>query len=228
MSGSRFRLLPRPNATPRYGDSTALPARVRVGIAGVVLLGTFLGSCSDGQPETGRDGSDAAGGTDAQKASPNPDRFGFGTLVSPERIALWDIDIKPDGEGLPPGSGSVAEGRAIYNSQCVACHGLTGTEGPNDPLVGPPPGDDWPRSRAAGHYWPYATTLYDYIRRAMPQLTPGILSADETYSVVAYILNLNGLLTEGELLDSATLTNIEMPARDRFVIDDRRGGPEIR
>ena len=157
-----------------------------------------------------------------------PERFGFGSEASADRIAMWDIDVGPEGVGLPPGSGSVAEGRTVYDLQCLACHGPTGTEGPNDPLVGPPPGDDWPQSRAAGHYWPYATTLFDYIGRAMPQLTPGTLSSDETYAVIAYILHLNGLFEEDAVLDAEALAAIEMPARDRFVPDDRRGGPEIR
>lgn len=153
-----------------------------------------------------------------------PDRFGFGAEASPARVALWDIDVKPDGEGLPPGRGSVEQGRTVYMTHCVACHGPTGTEGPNDRLVGTEEWDDWPGSLTVGGYWPYATTLYDFIRKAMPQLTPGILTADQTYAVIAYILHLNGIVPEDAVMSDETLPAVRMPARDRFVVDDRVGG----
>ena len=153
-----------------------------------------------------------------------PRRFGFGREASPERVAMWDIDVRPDGTGLPPGSGTVAEGREIYMVQCVACHGPTGTEGPNDRLVGTEEWDLYPTGRAIGNYWPYATTLYDYIRKAMPQLTPGVLSDDEVYAVIAYLLYLNELVPEDAVMNAETLPEVEMPARDRFVVDDRTGG----
>lgn len=155
-------------------------------------------------------------------------RFGFGSPASEERIARWDIDVKPDGEGLPSGSGSVAEGQRLYEVQCLACHGPTGTEGPNERLVSPGPWEQWPQGRTVGGYWPYATTLFDYVRRAMPQATPGSLSDDEVYAVSAYVLHLNDLLPADAVLDSASLAAVEMPARDRFVPDDRRGGLEVR
>jgi cytochrome c len=143
-------------------------------------------------------------------------------------VALWDIDVRPDGEGLPAGSGSVAEGRRVYLAICAACHGPTGVEGPNDRLVGTDPWEEWPATRTVGNYWPYATTLYDYIRKAMPQNAPGSLSPNDTYAVIAYLLHMNALLPADAELDAAALTAIEMPARDRFVPDDRRGGPEVR
>ena len=157
-----------------------------------------------------------------------PERFGFGEAASGERIARWDIDIKPDGEGLPPGSGSVEEGRKVYETTCLQCHGPTGTEGPNDRLVAAAEWEQWPPGRAVGVYWPYASTLFDYTRRAMPQATPGTLSDDEVYAVVAYILNLNGLVSDDAVMDAATLPAVAMPARDRFVPDDRTGGPVVR
>lgn len=157
-----------------------------------------------------------------------PARFGFGSVASEARVALWDIDVRPDGEGLPPGSGTVMEGEAVYEAHCIACHGPTGTEGPNDRLVGTQPWRQWPAGRAVGNYWPYATTLFDYIRKAMPQTTPGVLTADETYGVIAYILSLNGLVSDDATMDTETLPAVVMPARDRFVTDDRTGGPEIR
>lgn len=157
-----------------------------------------------------------------------PARFGFGAPASEERVALWDIDIKPDGEGLPPGSGSVAEGRQIYEISCLQCHGPTGTEGPNDRLASAAEWDQWPPGRVVGVYWPYATTLFDYTRRAMPQATPGTLTNDEVYAVVAYVLNLNGLIPDDAVMDAVSLPAVEMPARDRFVPDNRTGGPVVR
>lgn len=153
-----------------------------------------------------------------------PERFGFGAPASEARVAMWDIDVRPDGAGLPAGSGSVAQGRDVYMVHCVACHGPTGTEGPNDRLVDAEQWDAYPTTRTIGNYWPHATTLYDFIRKAMPQLTPGILSDDEVYAVIAYLLYLNEIVPEDAVMDATTLPAVEMPARDRFVIDDRVGG----
>ncbi len=173
-----------------------------------------------------------AGSVDAVDIPPRPpewpDRFGFGADPSEARIALWDIDVKPDGEGLPPGSGTVAEGEVVYRAKCAACHGATGTEGPNDRLVGTTPWERWPRGRAIGNYWPYATTLFDYIRKAMPQATPGTLTHDETYAVISYLLYLNEIVDETAVMDARTLPAVKMPARDRFVPDDRVAGPTVR
>lgn len=171
-------------------------------------------------------------------AYPNdwPDAFGFGREATEVEIAAWDIDIMPDGTGLPPGSGTVAQGADVYAAQCAACHGPTGTEGPNDRLVGREPREGFPfgqspemRSmRTIGNYWPYATTLYDYIHRAMPQATPGTLTPDEVYSLVAFLLHKNEIIAEDAVMNAETLPQVVMPARDRFVVDNRRGGAEIR
>ncbi len=178
----------------------------------------------------GRDGvgSEGVGAPYAPLPPQAPERFSFGSPASAARVALWDIDVKPDGEGLPPGSGSVDEGERVYRAACVACHGPSGTEGPNDRLVGTEPWEEWPETRTVGNYWPYATTLYDYIRKAMPQNAPGSLSADETYAVIAYLLHLNELLPADATLDATSLAAIEMPALARFIPDDRRGGAEVR
>jgi cytochrome c len=157
-----------------------------------------------------------------------PERFGLGSEANAARIAMWDVDVKPDGEGLPPGRGTVAEGEAVYRIHCIACHGPTGTEGPNDVLVGSEPWSEWPGSLTVGGYWPYATTLYDYIARAMPQIQPGILTPDQTYAVIAYILHRNGIVTADAAMDAEALPAVHMPARDRFVADVRGGGAEIR
>ena len=183
-----------------------------------------------GAPEADRASGPSDDGSAVLASFPSnaPDHFGFGSDASAARVAMWDIDVKPDGEGLPPGSGTVAQGQRVFLTHCVACHGATGTEGPNDRLVGTAAWEQWPNGQTVGNYWPYATTLYDYIRRAMPQLTPGILTSNETYAVVSYILNMNGLVPADAVMDAATLPAVEMPARDRFVLDDREGGPEVR
>ncbi len=110
----------------------------------------------------------------------------------------------------------------------MTCHGPTGTEGPNDRLVSTEPWDRWPQRRAVGNYWPYATTLFDYVRKAMPQASPGILTADQVYAVIAYVLHLNGIVEEDAVMDAETLPAVRMPARDRFVPDDRTGGATVR
>ncbi len=183
-----------------------------------------------GAPEADRAPGPSDDGSAVLASFPSnaPVHFGFGSDASAARVAMWDIDVKPDGEGLPPGSGTVAQGQRVFLTHCVACHGATGTEGPNDRLVGTAAWEQWPNGQTVGNYWPYATTLYDYIRRAMPQLTPGILTSNETYAVVGYILNMNGLVPADAVMDAATLPAVEMPARDRFVLDDREGGPEVR
>lgn len=196
----------------------------------VTVLGATLivgcGPSGVGQaPNAGSIGED---GLMTSLPSNAPDHFGFGADASGARVALWDIDVKPDGEGLPAGSGTVADGRIVFLTYCVACHGATGVEGPNDRLVGIEEWDQWPVSSTVGNYWPYATTLYDYIRRAMPQLTPGILTSDQTYAVIAYVLNLNGIVPSDAVMNATTLPIVEMPARDRFVVDNRRGGAEVR
>jgi S-disulfanyl-L-cysteine oxidoreductase SoxD len=124
----------------------------------------------------------------------------------------------PDGAGLPQGAGTVAQGKSVYENNCEACHGAKGVGGIKDRLVGGQGtlATDKP-IKTVGSYWPYATTLFDYIRRAMPYTNPGSLSADDTYSVAAYLLYLNGILPEDGKLDRATLPNIRMPNRDGFI-----------
>lgn len=163
-----------------------------------------------------------------------PETFGLGRPATAAEIAAWDIDIMPDGTGLPPGSGTAVEGRALYAAQCAACHGPTGVEGPYNVLVGRVVGDGFPFGNdpripsTIGNYWPYATTVYDYINRTMPFDARGELQADEVYSLVAALLFMNGIIEEDEVMDAETLPQVQMPARDRFVRDDRTGGAEIR
>ncbi len=170
----------------------------------------------------------------AEPATQTPERFGFGRAASDEEIRAWDIDVMPDGEGLPAGSGTVLDGAVVYAAKCAWCHGATGTEGPFNPLVGREPRDDFPFGRTTrypmtvGNYWPYATTLYDYIYRAMPFESPGSLSANEVYGLVAFILERNEIIGADAVMNAETLPQVVMPARNRFVLDNRRGGPEIR
>jgi S-disulfanyl-L-cysteine oxidoreductase SoxD len=170
---------------------------------------------------------------DGERPGP-PTRFAFGRPARPEEIRAWDIAVMPDGTGLPPGSGTASRGAAIYALRCAACHGRTGMEGPFDRLVGREPRQDFPFGRdpryvrTVGNYWPYATTLYDYVNRAMPLNAPGSLSADDVYSLVAFLLWRNEIIANTEVMNAQTLPRVVMPARDRFVPDDRRAGPDIR
>jgi cytochrome c len=158
-----------------------------------------------------------------------PAHYGFGRPATAAEVAALDIDVRPDGTGLPKGEGNAMEGKAIYIQKCAACHGATGTEGPNDRLVvGDSTKSGGRRIKAIGNYWPYATTLFDYIRRAMPFNLPGSLTDEEVYGLTAYLLNANGLLAADAKLNAKTLPKIKMPARDKFVPDDRKDGPEIR
>jgi mono/diheme cytochrome c family protein len=172
----------------------------------------------------------AATSSQTQSARP-PAHLGIGRFATPADIAKLDIDIGSDGRGLPAGRGTVAEGEAIYAARCAVCHGRTGREGPQDVLVGREPRDGFPFGRdpalqkTIGNYWPYATTIYDYVRRAMPANAPGSLQDDDVYGVVAYLLFLNELIPADAVIDRTSLPKIVMPARDRFVVDPR-GGPK--
>jgi len=151
--------------------------------------------------------------------------FGFGRRATPEEIAAWDIDAGPDGAGLPAGSGVPSQGAVIYAHKCAACHGATGTEGPFDRLVGREPRQGFPFGRdprlvrTVGNYWPFATTLYDYVNRAMPLDAPGSLQPNEVYSLVAFLLWRNEIIADGQVMNAQTLPRVIMPARDRFVPD---------
>ena len=143
----------------------------------------------------------------------------LGETPSPELIAAWDISVSPDGAGLPPGSGTAAEGAAVYTVNCLACHGQEGEGLLNDRLVGGHGTIGGPAARkTVGSYWPYATTIFDYVRRAMPYLQPQSLTNDETYALTAYLLYLNSIIDENAVMNAATLPAVEMPNRDNFVL----------
>lgn len=154
-----------------------------------------------------------------------PERtFGFGTPATAEQIAGWDIDIAPDGTGLPPGSGSVQQGEALFAKLGAKCHGAKG-DGTDaaPPLVGGQGtlATDHP-VKTVGSYWPYATTLFDYIRRAMPADNPQSLAPDEVYALCAYILNLNGIVPANVVMDAHSLPQVVMPNHAGFTSPDPR------
>ena len=154
------------------------------------------------------------------------DQLGVGRPPTAVELKAIDIEVLPDGRGLPSGSGTAERGKTIYANRCVSCHGATGKEGPQDVLVG---GRGTLASakplKTVGSYWPYATTLWDYINRAMPFDHPGTLPADDVYATTAYLLYLNGIVGERDVLDAAALPRVRMPNRDGFVPDSRPDVP---
>jgi cytochrome c len=154
-----------------------------------------------------------------------PETFGLGRNASESDIARLDIDIMPNGMQLPIGIGTTAAGEKIYVQKCLGCHGLEGRNGVNDQLVEKFDADndfanDRSRKRTIGNYWPFATTLFDYIKRSMPMTAPGSLTADEIYSLVAYLLYMNEIIDKETILDAESLPSIEMPAKRLFFWSD--------
>ena len=154
-------------------------------------------------------------------------KFNLGKLATKEEIAGWDIDIRPDGLGAPIGSGTALIGEEIYTEQCAACHGDFGEGADRWPaLVG---GEDSLAShdpeKTTGSYWPYASTMYDYIYRAMPYGVAQSLSHDETYEIVAYLLYMSDIIDEDFVLSEKNIGEIEMPNRNGFLLPDPR--PDI-
>jgi cytochrome c len=158
--------------------------------------------------------------------------FGVGRTPTPAEINAVDIEVLPDGRGLPAGTSTAAAGKDVYTRRCVTCHGPTGVEGPQDILVGGrgslvslgSPSGGRP-VKTVGSYWPYTTSLWDYIRRAMPFDHPGTLTTDEVYGATAYLLFLNGIVSEQDVMNESTLPKIKMPNRDGFVPDPRPDVP---
>jgi cytochrome c len=157
-------------------------------------------------------------------AAPKTKQFGIGREATPQEIAGWDIDIRPDGQGLPPGKGTVKQGEAIYMQQCAACHGEFGESAGRWPILSG--GDGTLKSddpvKSIGSYWPYASTVIDYIRRAMPFGNAQSLSNDELYAVTAYVLYLNDIIEDESFeLNAATFKAIRLPNEKNFKDDDR-------
>ena len=190
--------------------------------AAAMVLGTA--SCREAEPAT------EGGNTGAAP------RYALGAAPGPGVLDSLDTDVDTAGRGLPPGHGDSRQGAVLFRQYCANCHGAKGQGMPpvypaligREPREGFPFANDAKITKTIGNYWPYATTLFDYIRRAMPFTAPGSLSADEIYSLTAYLLEANEVLPPPATLDSASLVAVKMPAREHFVPDDRRGGREIR
>jgi S-disulfanyl-L-cysteine oxidoreductase SoxD len=178
----------------RYGPSRLRLAAVLLGVASVAV-------------------------SDAQAQLPT---YGVGRPPTVEEIKAWDLTIPPDGEGLPPGSGSAGLGKPVFVERCASCHGETGQDTKYSLLVGGQGtlGTDKPVP-TVGSFWQYATTLWSYINRSQPVDEPGSLTADQVYAVTAYILYLNGIIGEQDVLDASTVPNIRMPNRNGYVRDPR-------
>jgi S-disulfanyl-L-cysteine oxidoreductase SoxD len=142
----------------------------------------------------------------------------LGKPIELGEITAWDISILPDGTSLPPGSGTPEQGAPIYVQKCFMCHGENGKGGVNAALVGGGPLTGMESPKTIANFWPYATTLFDYVRRAMPWQQPRSLTNDEVYALTAYILALNKLIGENDEINAKTLPKVKMPNRDGFII----------
>ena len=161
--------------------------------------------------------------------------YGVGRVPTAEEVKAWDLTIPPSGQGLPPGSGTAALGKPIFEGRCASCHGDRGESPKYRVITGgrrtltaaelPKEGVDWLLGGAPvltiGSFWQYATTLWGYIRRAQPFDQPGSLTAEEVYAVTAYLLYVNGIVGEHDVIDARTLPAVRMPNRDGFVPDQR-------
>lgn len=221
---------------------------MRASFSGIAVAALVLAACGEraGPPGGAVSTADAAtpaatftdydagavpGGPGAGK------RYGLGTAAARTHVAAMDRDIGPEGVELPAGRGTVAEGAELYRTQCAMCHGQKG-EGmlPAFPtLVGRDPkaegfafANDPKLEHTIGNYWSHATTLFDYIRRAMPLLAPGSLTDDQVYALTAYLLAVNDVIPDSTTLDAAGLRAVKMPYADRFVPDDRKPAPAAR
>jgi mono/diheme cytochrome c family protein len=193
-------------SSPR-GASPREPSPVRTAALAAVAVATFAGL-----------------GVLKASTAPAPARPSLGRAASAQEIARMDISVDADGQGLPPGSGSVAEGARLFAEKCEACHGAAGAGGMADPLVGGVGGLSSSKPlRTVTSYWPYAPPLFDYIRRAMPLTEPQSLSNDETYALVAYLLAQDKVVAPDAVLNAASLSAVRMPNRDGFRSLESRG-----
>ncbi len=192
-------------------------------LCGVAVLSWAGPAAADASPAATEA---AALAQDAPAVPPENDRvghYGYGTAPTPQQIAGWAIDVRPDGQGLPPGSGTVAHGADVYAQQCTSCHGTFGEGEGRYPklssdakLTGDQP------TKTVGNYWPYAAPLWDYINRAMPFPAPHSLSADDVYAITAYVLNLSNIVPDTFVADRDTLPKVKMPNRHGFILRDPR------
>ena len=198
-----------------------LTVRVRVPRAMPILVAIVIGAATIGAQQTA-----PAATTSPRKTAPTaparqaaPKGPGLGKPATPAQVEAADVSIGPDGAGLPPGSGTPAQGEAIFNTKCLACHGPQGAGSVNDRLVG---GQGTLASSAPlktiGSYWPYATTVFDYVRRAMPYPEPHSLTDPEAYALTAYLLSLNGIIAKDAVMDAKALPRVLMPNRGNFIL----------
>jgi cytochrome c len=168
----------------------------------------------------------SGGATPTPGAVSSDGRFGFGHAATGAQISAENIDVRPDGAGLPAGSGLASQGHAIYTARCASCHGDTGREGGSGPiLVDATPFQPGVTPPTIGNYWPYATTVYDYVNRAMPPDAPGSLQPDEVYALVAYLLNANDIIASDTPMNAQTLPQVVMPNVHGFIPDPRPDVP---
>ena len=209
--------------------------RIAKVVAGTAAL-LFAVSCKPDTPQRTSRAQEQPSPTPVQAPPTLPARFGtIGRAATSAEIRAWNIDVNASGVGLPPGHGTYARGATLFGERCAVCHGIHGEGIPPFPrLIGREPRDGFPFGRDAkyvktiGNYWPYATTVYDYINRAMPFPAPSSLRADDIYSLVAFLLAENEIIDRRTVVDARVLRNIRMPARDRFVVDNRAGGHAFR
>lgn len=218
--------------TPRVRPLPAVAPVIVLAIAGAT-------ACDRDTRGSRSETSAAARPVDVRPTPAHPARFGIGRPAAALEVSAWDIDVNPDGVGLPPGRGTHAEGARVYAQKCAVCHGQRG-EGlgsgaaaypkliGREPRAGFPFGRDLKHVKTVGNYWPYATTVYDYIHRAMPLNAPGSLRPDEVYALTAFLLAENEIIPRTAVIDATTLPAVRMPARERFVRDDRAGGSTFR
>ncbi len=196
-------------------------------------------ACSSSRSDSGAGPSGGSVATVSAANTPTPPAsYALGHPADAQHIALLDIDVNPAGVGLPPGSGNAATGAVIFAKKCAACHGVSGEGRAGPPaypkLIGREPRDGFPFGtdpnlvRTVGNYWPYSTTLYDYIHRAMPITSPGSLQPNDVYALVAWILAENEIIPRDAEMNAKALAGVKMPARDKFVMDDRTGGKVFR
>ncbi len=209
------------------GQASPLPGAGRGWLlAGALGLGgLLLAGCAGDEADAW--GVPGLGAGHPSSSEPLPEALGLGRTATDAEIARLAIAVMPDGRGLPPGSGTAREGAPLYAAQCAVCHGAQGEGGSGGRLAGRIPddafdfGDGMEGPRTIGSYWPWATTVFDYVRRSMPFDRPGSLSDEEVYALTAHLLYLNEIVAWDEVMDRESLPRVVMPARDRFVPDDR-------
>ena len=208
-------------------------AKLKFVVAAIAGVAAVWGCASTGGGGMGGKTAEGIplGATGPHPVQPLADKPRFGKPVSEADLAAWNIDIRtPDGLGLPAGRGTVAEGKKLYEAKCLACHGADAKGGAvyGTMVGGIGSFKGSPRVLTPGSMYPYAPILFDYIRRSMPMDSPQTLTANEVYALSAYLLNLNGLIPADAVMDAQSLTRVQMPNRDGFLIDDRPDSQAVR